>query len=124
MPIIRAENAPAFRLPNLTVLGLAAPSRGSRETSVWRINVAPGAPGVPHSVDREEIFVALSGSAVATLGEERFELRAGDTLIVPAGEPFTLGNPGAVAFDALAIAPVGVRASLPGGEPFSPPWSQ
>ena len=124
MPIIRAENAPAFTLPNLTVFGLAAPSRGSRETSVWRINVAPGAPGVPHSVDREEIFVALSGSAVATLGEEHFELRAGDTLIVPAGEPFTLSNSGATAFEALAIAPVGVRASLPGGEPFAPPWSQ
>ncbi len=124
MPIIRAENAPAFRLPNLTVSGLAAPSRGSRETSVWRINIAPGAPGVTHSVDREEIFVALSGCALATLGDEQLELRAGDTLIVPAGEPFSLGNSGTIAFDALAVAPVGVRASLPGGEPFAPPWSQ
>lgn len=124
MPIIRAENAPAFTLPSLTVRGLAAPSRGSRETSVWRISVAPGAAGVPHSLDREEIFVALAGSAVATLGEERFELRAGDTLIVPAGQLFALGTASSTAFEALAIAPVGVRATLPGGEPFAPPWSQ
>ncbi len=124
MPLIRAENAPSFSLPGLTVQGLAAPSRGSSETSAWRLSVAPGAPGVEHSVDREELFLALAGSAVATLGEERWELRAGDVLIVPAGQPVSLADPGDVAFGAVAVAPVGVRARLPGGEAFAPPWTQ
>jgi mannose-6-phosphate isomerase-like protein (cupin superfamily) len=124
MPIVHAENAPSFTLPGLTVRGLAAPSRGSSETSAWRLSIAPGAPGVPHSVDREELFLALGGTAIATLGEERLELCAGDVLIVPAGQVFSLANPGAVAFEAIAVAPVGVRARLPGGEPFAPPWTE
>jgi mannose-6-phosphate isomerase-like protein (cupin superfamily) len=124
MPIVRAENAPSFELPGLTVQGLAAPSRGSSETSAWRLSISPGAPGVPHSVDREEIFLALDGRAVATLGEERLELHAGDVLIVPAGQLFSLANPGTVAFEAIAVAPVGVRARMPGGEAFVPPWTE
>jgi mannose-6-phosphate isomerase-like protein (cupin superfamily) len=124
MPLIRAENAPSFTLPDLTVIGLAAPSRGSLETSVWRIHIAPGAPGVPHSVDREEIFVALAGSALATLGEERIELHSGDALVVPAGQVFALANPNPSPFEALAVAPVGVRAQLANGDSFAPPWSE
>jgi mannose-6-phosphate isomerase-like protein (cupin superfamily) len=86
--------------------------------------VSPGAPGVAHSVDREEIFLALSGTALATLGDERHELRAGDVLIVPAGQTFSLANPNSAAFEAIAIAPVGVRATIPGGAAFAPPWTE
>jgi mannose-6-phosphate isomerase-like protein (cupin superfamily) len=124
MPLIRAENTPSFTLPGLAVTGLAAPSRGSTETSAWRLMVSPGAPGVAHSVDREEIFLALSGTAVATLGDERHELRAGDVLIVPAGQTFSLANPSSAAFEAIAVAPVGVRATIPGGAAFAPPWTE
>jgi mannose-6-phosphate isomerase-like protein (cupin superfamily) len=123
MPIIRAENAPSFVVGDLVVVGLAAPSRGSRETSVWRFSVAAGVQGVAHSVDREEIFVALAGSAVAVLDDERIEVRSGDTLVVPPGQVFSLNNPGAVTFEAIAIAPVGVRARLSNGESFAPPWT-
>ena len=123
MPIIRAENAPKFALPGLAVTGLAAPSRGSRETSVWRLRLEPSAQGLPHSVDREEIFVALAGRAVGTVGEERLELAAGDTLVVPPGVRFSLASAGEEPFEAMAIAPNGVRASLPEGEPFAPPWT-
>jgi mannose-6-phosphate isomerase-like protein (cupin superfamily) len=123
MSIVRAEEAPSFVVADLTVIGLAAPSRGARETSVWRVHLAAGARGVAHSVNREEIFVALSGSAVVTLGEARTEIRAGDTVIVPAGQVFSLSNPGSEMFDAVAVAPVGVRATLSNGESFAPPWS-
>ncbi len=124
MPIIRAENSPSFVLADVAVTGLASPSRGSRETSVWRISLAAGAPGVAHSLDREEIFVALAGCAVASLGEERIDVRAGDALIVPPGQVFSLSNPGPGAFDAIAVAPVGVRAQMPNGDSFAPPWCE
>lgn len=123
MPLIRAENAPKFTLPGLHVTGLAAPSRGARETSVWRLRLEPDAPGAAHSVDREEIFVALSGRALATLGEERVELKAGDALVVPAGRTFSLAGVGSEAFEAVALVPVGARASMAEGEPFAPPWT-
>jgi quercetin dioxygenase-like cupin family protein len=124
MPVIRAENAPKFALPGLSVTGLAAPSRGATETSVWRVRVEPGSSGAPHSVDREEIFVALSGRAVATLGGERLEISPGDTLIVPAGIEFSLASEEGEGFEAMCVAPAGVRACMSRGEPFAPPWTR
>ncbi len=123
MQIIRGELAPQFKLPGLTFTGLAAPSRGALSTCVWRLQMAPGTPGSAHSLDTEEIFLALGGRAEVTWGAERHELSAGDVLIVPAGRLFSLSNPGIETFEAVAVAPVGVRATMPQGEPFAPPWT-
>jgi quercetin dioxygenase-like cupin family protein len=124
MPVIRAKNTRKFSISGLSVTGLAAPSCGSAETSVWRLHLEPDAPGAAHSLDREEIFVALSGHAKATLGEERLELGPGDVLVVPAGVSFSLAGAGGDGFEALAVAPVGVRACFPGGDAFAPPWTE
>jgi mannose-6-phosphate isomerase-like protein (cupin superfamily) len=123
MPHIKASEAPQFEIPGLTVTGFASPSRGARETSTWRLVLAPGTPGARHSCDREEIFVVLSGAAHATLDTEQIELAPGDTLIVPANTPFSLANPGSDPCVAIAMFPVGGRAAMPGGEPFVPPWA-
>jgi quercetin dioxygenase-like cupin family protein len=120
---IKAATAPTFELPGLTVLGLAAPSRGCAETCVWRITIAPGTPGTPHAVDREEIFVGLAGEARLDLDGEANVLAAGDALVIPAGRSFSLSNPGAEPFVALAVLPVGGRAVMPDGACFSPPWT-
>ena len=124
MPIIRAAAAPTFNLYGISVIGLAAPSRGSSECSVWRLLLPPGAPAVEHTVDREEIFVALAGRAVATINGQSSEIAVGDTLVVPPGHPFSLATPGGEAFEALVVAPVGVRATVPPGPPFAPPWTE
>jgi quercetin dioxygenase-like cupin family protein len=123
MPIVKAAAAPQFELPFLKVDGLAAPSRGARETCVWRLTLAPGAPGAVHSVDHEEVFVVLAGRATATLGADAIPLAPGDALIVPAGEAFALANPGDEPFVAIAALPVGGRATQPHGQPFAPPWT-
>jgi mannose-6-phosphate isomerase-like protein (cupin superfamily) len=122
MPIIKSTSAPTFKIPGLQVTGLAAPSRGSRETSMWRLAIAPQTAGTLHVIDREEIFVAVTGRAVATLADETYTLDAGDALVVPANVPFALANPFGEPFEAVAALPVGGRASLPGGEAFTPPW--
>ena len=125
MPVVRAHQAPQFQLPGVTFTGLAAPSRGSRENCVWRVSVAPGTAGTAHVLDREEIFVALSGRALATVGVEQWPVGPGDTLIVPAGQTFSLANNGSESFDAIALAPHGVQVRmLPGGATFAPPWTQ
>ena len=124
MPHIAKDNAPTFTIPGLTFIGFADPSRGASETSVWRIAVAPETAGVPHSVDREEIFVALAGRAVATVAGCEQPVEAGEALIVPAGETFDLANPYDEPFEAVAVMPVGGRATIPGGEPFVPPWAE
>ena len=52
MPYIAAATAPVFRLDGVVFTGLAAPSRGARETSVWRVSLEPNSPGAEHSLDR------------------------------------------------------------------------
>ncbi|HEY0994336.1 MAG TPA: cupin domain-containing protein [Kofleriaceae bacterium] len=123
MPVIRSSAAPQFTVPGITVTGLAAPSRGARETCVWRLALAANTPGTPHSVDREEIFVVLSGRAVAVIGDDTLELAPGDALIVPAQQAFSLANPHAAPFEAIAVLPVGGLAAMPAGMPFAPPWT-
>jgi len=123
LTLIRSEAAPVFELPGVTFHGLAAPSRGSRENSVWRVQIAPGTAGQKHSVTREEIFVALSGQALATIEGEEFSVGAGDALIVPANSSFSLSNSGDEPFIAVAILPVGAKAVTEAGE-FVPPWAQ
>ena len=124
MPLITAADARSFALPGLTVLGLASPSRGASETAVWRLTLAPGAPGAAHSVDREEVFVALAGAARATVDGAETRLEAGEALVVPPGVEFSLANPYGEAFEAVVAFPVGGRATMPGGEPFTPPWAE
>jgi mannose-6-phosphate isomerase-like protein (cupin superfamily) len=123
MPINKCPSAPHFHLENLAVTGLAAPSRGSTETCVWKLALAPNTPGTPHTLDREEIFVVLSGRGTATIDGTKHDLAAGDTLIVPPNAPFELANPHGEPFEAVAVLPVGGRATLPGGPAFAPPWT-
>jgi quercetin dioxygenase-like cupin family protein len=124
MPVIPAATAPTFTMPGLAVTGLAAPSRGATQTSVWRLRLDPGADGSEHTLDREEVFVALAGRAVATIDGDEHQLLAGDALVVPPGRPFSLANPHGESFEAVAALPVGGRVHLPGGRPFVPPWAE
>lgn len=123
MVVIKSSAAPTFEVPGCQFTGLAAPSRGCRETAVWRVSIAPNTPGTLHSVDREEVFAAIAGRAVATVGDETFELGAGDALVVPANQPFALANPHGEPFEAVVALPVGGRAIMPSGEAFVPPWA-
>jgi quercetin dioxygenase-like cupin family protein len=126
MPVIFAADAPRFSLADapLTVFtGLASPSRGARETSVWRVALGPRTPASAHSLDHEEVIVGLSGQAVVRIDGEEYSVRAGDTIIVPSGTNFSLANPHADPFEAMAVLPVGARASMGSGEWFMPPWT-
>ena len=126
MPVILAADAPRFNLagaPQTVFTGLAAPSRGASETSVWRVALGPGTPASPHVLDHEEILVCLAGQAQAHLAADEFTIHTGDAIIVPAGTPFSLATPLAERFEAVAVLPVGARASMANGEWFMPPWT-
>jgi quercetin dioxygenase-like cupin family protein len=124
MTTIKAADAPTFEVPGVTFTGLAAPSRGASETAVWKVCIQPGDPGVPHQLDREEVFVATRGVAVATLDDDEACIESGDALIVPAGTRFSLTATGHEPFEAVVALPVGGTAAFEGGEPFTPPWAE
>ncbi len=41
MPHIKQAEAPVFSTPNAVMVGLAGPSRGSAELSMWQVQLAP-----------------------------------------------------------------------------------
>ena len=123
MPIVSPSKAATFDIPGVTFVGLAAPSRGARETAVWRVRMLAGTPPTPHRLTREEVIVALSGSARVRIGDVESDLPEGCAVIVPADVDFALSNPGNVCFEAIAVLPVGGKAIMDGGDAFTPPWA-
>lgn len=123
MPHVTADSAPRFENEHATFVGLAAPSRGSKENSAWRLTLKPGTDAPPHALDREEIFIALSGNMTVVMGEETFTVAAGDALIVPAHQPFAMST-GEEPFEAVVILPVGGQGLIPGQPPVIAPWAR
>jgi mannose-6-phosphate isomerase-like protein (cupin superfamily) len=124
MKLIPGKAAPPFAVGGTTITGYAAPSRGATEVSLWRIELSPGASSPLHQMDVEEVFLGVSGSAVAVIDGTESTVGAGDCLILPARTPFTL-TAGAEAFQAVACMTAGGQATmLPGGETFLPPWAE
>jgi mannose-6-phosphate isomerase-like protein (cupin superfamily) len=121
--IISSEDAPIFRQDGVTAVGYASPSRGATDLSLWRLSLAPGEASPLHSLSREEVFLALAGSAVATIDGAPHAFAAGDCLVVPAGRPFLLAA-GEEGLDAVCAMAAGGKATLlPDGPTISPPWA-
>ena len=125
MPVITAADAQEFSMEGTTVTALAAPSRGSTELCAWRLRLAPGLRTPAHSLTREEVFVILSGTAVASIDGLRQLVAPGDALVVPADLPFELTVGADAALEAVVAFPAGGMAHMPPGEgqPFPPPWA-
>ena len=121
MPVITAQDAPVFEAGRNTITGLAAPSRGARDISAWRVRFAAGAASPAHSLTREETFVVLSGSLTARYTDGDETATAGGALIVPAGREFTLVAEREPA-EAVCMLVVGGQAVTEEGT-FTPPWA-
>ncbi|WBQ07374.1 cupin domain-containing protein [Kribbella sp. CA-293567] len=123
MPIIRAAEAPQFQLPGVRFTGLAAPSRGSNGLCTWRLQVEAGlSSDVPHTLDRDEVFMVLSGTVQLTPGGER--LGPGDAAVVPAGEQIQLCNPGGTEAEVYVAITAGFTGTMADGTTVQPPWAQ
>ncbi|KIA64275.1 cupin domain-containing protein [Nocardia vulneris] len=124
MPFITAAEAPRFENEHASFIGLAAPSRGATENCAWRLTLEPGVDAPPHALDREEIFIAVSGAMTVTIDGETHTVAAGDALIVPAHQQFAMANPHAEPFEAVVVLPVGGQGLIPGQPPVTAPWAR
>ncbi len=124
MPVLRAPAAATHELGGARFTTLAAPSRGSTDTSVWKVEIRPGTPATPHSLTRQEVFVVLRGTASVQIAGEARQARAGDAIVVPADAEFELANAGSDSLELLCCMPVGGQARLADGCTFVPPWAE
>jgi len=123
MPVITRPDRPTHETEGVRFTTLATPSRGTTETSIWQIEVAPRRPGFPHQVTREELFHVLSGRLTVSIDGERHEAAPGDTVAVPPDTTFSLANDTDEPVRALVCFPVGGQARTGDGT-FTPPWAE
>ncbi|MDH6123924.1 cupin domain-containing protein [Kitasatospora sp. GP82] len=123
MPVIRTGQATVHEIHGARFLSYATPASGSSDLCAWRLEIAPGTPGVEHTISHEEILHVLSGSPVVTLDGHRTPLAPGDTAIAPAGTRLKVDNPGDQPAHAWVTARTGLRATLADGSALTPPWA-
>jgi|SRR5680860_851063 len=123
MPVIATPSEPTHELGGIRFTSLATPSLGSIDTSVWRVEIAAGSPGVPHRLTREEVFVIFTGQADVRIGGHRATAGPGDVIVVPADVDFEITASGDDPLQAMCCLPVGGQAVLPNGDAFTPPWA-
>ncbi|MDT4916680.1 MAG: hypothetical protein QOH89_1380 [Pseudonocardiales bacterium] len=124
MPVIDRPSAPTHELPGARFTSLATPTRGSAETAVWEVRIAPGHPGTAHQLTREEVFVVLAGTGTARLGGVHHPVAAGSVIVVPPRTDFCLEAVGGGDLVALCCLPVGGQGVIGAGAPFTPPWAE
>lgn len=123
MTIIRAAAAPRFDLPGVEFTAMAAPSRGSDRVCTWKLTVALGHDTPePHTLDATEIFMVSSGTVRVTPGGE--PARAGDTVVVQAGQPIQLANAGDGLAEVYVAIAAGFTGTLADGSTVRPPWAE
>lgn len=123
MPIIRAAEAPQFDLPGAQFTVSAAPSLGSAGLCTWRLRLAVGPRNDgPHTLDRDEVFMVLSGTVQLTPDGEK--LSAGDSAVVPAGEPIQVRNLGETEAELYVAITAGFTGTMADGTTVQPPWAQ
>jgi quercetin dioxygenase-like cupin family protein len=125
MAVIRGEALVGLETPggNLTT-PLATASRGARHVRVIRQRQAPGGANPLHSHDRQEVLVMCAGTATLTLGDERVELKVGDTAIVPDGTLHRVENSGDVPAEWLLVLPANARFFAADGAEMHPAWAK
>lgn len=124
MAVIFAGDNQAFEMHGARFTALVSPKRGSTRQSVWRVELAPGAPATLHQLTDEEVFVIQSGKARVSIGGSVTEAGAGDSIVVPKDTDFSIQTVGDVPLVALVCFPVGGRARLADGSEFTPPWAE
>jgi mannose-6-phosphate isomerase-like protein (cupin superfamily) len=112
MRIIRSTDSRRTETPAAVMTTLASPGQGGAANPVWRVDAADVA-GPVHVIDAEQVWTVLAGTVAVTIGDDRTELGAGDTVVVPGDLPRQF-TPGADGFAAVVTGPAGMRAYMPG----------
>lgn len=124
MTVVTLDQAPVFDSDGFTFRPLAVPSRGSTALAIWRVDAAPGAVSVEHSMSREEVFVSQTIGLRVTMSGREHHLTPGDAVIVPPNTRLVISNPsGDTVATFTAVTSVGMLGTI-GDNTFAPPWAQ
>jgi mannose-6-phosphate isomerase-like protein (cupin superfamily) len=101
--------------PGVQTRMLVSALNGASQLCVFEQWVAPGNGAPTHSHPVEEVLTVREGEAEMWLDEERVIVKAGQSLIVPAGRLHGFRNSGAVSLHIHAVLASAVFEALPEG---------
>ncbi|MFJ8182678.1 cupin domain-containing protein [Streptomyces sp. NPDC096105] len=124
MNVVSESEQRTTKTPAGSMFGLAAPSQGSAEVSTWRVELGADAVTPVHIIDREQVWMPLSGEFEVEVEGRTEQAKAGQAVIIPAGAVRQLKAVGGPA-EALVAMAVGGKAMMPGSEDKIPlPWGE
>ena len=94
---------------------LVSAENGAEQLCVFEQWIAPGTGAPTHSHRVEEVLTVLEGEAEFWIGERRIAAKAGQSLIVPAGQSHGFHNSGNETLHIHAILAAPVFEALPEG---------
>jgi mannose-6-phosphate isomerase-like protein (cupin superfamily) len=101
--------------PGVETRMLVSAESGAMQLCLFEQWVAPGNGAPTHSHPVEEVLTVCSGEAEMWLDQERATVRAGQSLIVPAGRLHGFRNSGTVTLHIHAVLASPIFESLPEG---------
>ncbi|MFB9474456.1 cupin domain-containing protein [Nonomuraea salmonea] len=116
MGVVTASEARRVETPNGVMTTLASPTQGQAGAAVWRVEARPGMVGPVHAFDAELVWTWLDGAAVVTLGGERHEVGAGDTMVLPPDVSRQMVADAERGFVSIVTAPAGAKVYNPDGK--------
>jgi quercetin dioxygenase-like cupin family protein len=122
--IVTESDTRTTTTPAGVMSALAGPSRGSHRLSTWRVRMAPGAASPEHVIDRDQVWMPVSGRFEVSVDGEEAEMAAGQAAVIPAGAVRRIQT-GEGPGEALVCMVPGGRASVVGQEGTVPlPWAE
>jgi quercetin dioxygenase-like cupin family protein len=121
MSVESADNHPTYDFGGNTVTSLIAPSRGGFECVLYSVMSPPGHGLPPHRHNHLDTFTVTAGGGLWCLDEATFELRPGDSVVVPIGvRHFLEAGPEGATF-VVTMLP-GTKSILDDGSELVPAW--
>jgi quercetin dioxygenase-like cupin family protein len=122
-PVVRAGASRRSETPNGVMTTAASPTLGgTRELSLWWVEMAEGASTPEHVFDSELLWSLVEGSARMRLDDDSYDLSPGDTAVLPAGVVRHIAA--TTALRAVVCGSGRATVSVPGedGSRGTPPW--
>lgn len=119
--IVRANEARITETPNAMMTTLASPTMSGSATSMWIVKMTANAAGPMHTMDSEQIWHVLAGTAQCEIEGEACAMGQGDSLRISGG-----ANRQFTAITDVTMVVSGESAATAsrddGSNPVVPPW--
>jgi quercetin dioxygenase-like cupin family protein len=127
--LYKQGDAKQMGLPGRQALEIVSGERGARGVTLRLVEIPVGHPGAaPRSAhshsDFEECIYTLSGEGTTFAESGEYQLKAGDTLLMPAGEKHVTRNTGTEPLLLLCFFPVADIAATTREPCVNPPGSK